>query len=723
MKNISLFSLALTLFSLFSAWESFAHERPDTTNLAQIVVTGTRSNHYIKSAPVLTEVLTSKSIKNRGAVNIFQALEFIPGVRVENQCQSCNFTMVRIQGLGAEHTQVLINGMPLYSGLAGVYGLQQISTVEIDKIEIVKGAGSALYGSGAVAGAINIITREPSVTPEVKAGVQFGSYGTNKYDISASMRNERGNRGLTVFAQRYTEGVIDQTGEGSNRGEVKSRDGVSDRVSTNLTNAGFGIYFDDAFVKGDKLNIQARSIFEKREGGVLTDDLYRNPFTEGTENIITERYESSLSYILKIGQQASVNLSLAFVNHNRAATNDSFFTDYTKTNHTPIDVNLLRPYLVVENMLTSTLSFNYAFKKHNLIIGAQSLYDKLTESGMYVVVDERSSYYGEPYKSVSYKRAGEFGLFIQDEWTISGRLVIVPGVRADFHSSQEEYRAEQRVWDRDLFPTASFERTSINPRVALRYTATDKITLRASVGTGFRAPYGFSEELHLCSGSPRVWKSSNLNPEKSVSYNLSADYFTKRVRVTANIFRTDLKDKIGFTAADEEILAYGYDYQWKNIDDAFVQGVELSAVVTFTPELNVGADFTLNQGRYSNIRDDWKETQFAEMSRYVSRFPSTTANLKLNYSPPLWNLSLIAGYQGQMYIDNVSKIKKTTPFTLVNGRVSREIAPIADGKFEISIGVNNLFNYIQPERRLDDAAFIYAPIFGRITYAATTFSL
>lgn len=147
----------------------------DVLNLEQVVVTGTRTEHYIKDVPVRTEIITAKAIENKNACNLYQALEGTPGIRVEQQCQYCNFSMVRMQGLGAEHTQVLINGQPMYSGLAGVYGLQQLSTVDVDKIEVVKGAGSALYGSGAVAGAINIVTKEPGFVPSTTVDVQLTS--------------------------------------------------------------------------------------------------------------------------------------------------------------------------------------------------------------------------------------------------------------------------------------------------------------------------------------------------------------------------------------------------------------------------------------------------------------------------------------------------------------------------------------------------------------------
>ena len=132
----------------------------------------------------------------------------------------------------------------------------------------------------------------------------------------------------------------------------------------------------------------------------------------------------------------------------------------------------------------------------------------------------------------------------------------------------------QRVSD-SAFPLTHFSKTSFNPRLAIKYAVSPSFILRANIGTGFRAPYGFSEDLHLCSGSPRVWKSSNLKGERSISYNFSADYYTKNVQLSANIFRTDLKDKIQFAPASDDVKKFGYTYQWENVDDAYVQGIEL----------------------------------------------------------------------------------------------------------------------------------------------------
>ena len=706
------------------AVELFFELEEDMMNLEQVVVTGTRTKHYVKNVPIRTEVITAKSIENKNAANLYEALEGTPGIRVEQQCQYCNFSMIRMQGLGSENTQVLINGQPIYSGLAGVYGLQQMGTDDVDRVEITKGAGSALYGSGAIAGAINIITKEPSFVPEINADVQFGNFGTNKYSVYSSLRNEKGNIGLTINAQKLTSDAIDQTGEGTSKDEVKHKDGISDRVASNLNNAGFGLYVDGLFAENDKLVLRGRYIYEKREGGIMDDDYYRNPFTDGTENITTDRYETELSYKTLFKDASELNFSVAYTSHDRTATNDTYLGDYMATHddNTP-DVRDMRPYLADENSLTGTLTYGKQINKHHFLIGVQGFYDKLEESGMYVIVDEESDYYGTSYKSIGNKSAHEFGFFLQDEWNITDKLTAVPGVRFDIHHSEEDYEANKEVFT-SSFPESKFDRNSFSPRLALKYEVSHRVTLRANVGTGFRAPYGFSEDLHLCSGSPRVWKSSDLDPERSISYNLSADYYGEKVRLSANLFRTDLKDKIAFADADENVASLGYDYQWENIDDAFVQGIEVSVMADVATDFGMGVDLTFNQGEYDHTRDDWKGTEYEGDSKYISRFPSVTGNIKLEYSPKDWIFTIDGDYQGSMYIDyyseteGMSKIKHTDPYMLFNARVSKTIK-----NFKLYAGAKNIFNYIQPEKYLDDAAFMYAPVFGTMVYAGISVAI
>lgn len=697
----------------------------DNFNLEQVVVTGTRTKHYVKNVPIRTEVVTSQALKSKNAWNVFDALEGVPGIRVENQCQFCNFTMVRMQGLGAEHTQVLINGQPIYSGLASVYGLEQIGTGDVDRIEVVKGAGSALYGSSAIAGAINIITRTPSPIPHIAADVQFGTNNSNVYNFSSSIRNEKGNIGLSVYAQKIDHGIIDETGEGSTREEVNKKDGISDRVASNLHNLGASLYIDNPFFDRDKLVIRGKMINEKREGGVITDDQYHNPFTEGTENITTVRYELEANYKVEFANDAEINFNNSYINHNRNATNDSFLGDYMDThNGESPNIEIMRPYLARENSLISTLTFSKKLGNHNLMIGVQNYVTNLNESGMYAVVDSASQYYGTPYKSTSHKHAFEIGGFVQDEWQISPKFTMVAGVRVDRHTSEEKYTSDQAVFDSD-FPKTSFNRTSVNPRLALKYNVTNKLTLRANVGTGFRAPYGFSEDLHLCSGSPRVWKSSELKPETSRSANLSADYYGNHFQVSLNGFYTRLLNRIDFTDADDNVTNLGYTYQWRNIGNATVKGLEMTVLVNPLRNLNLGVDFGLNSGKYDNTREDWQDTPYNDISIYIPRFPTTTGSFKIEYAPRTWNFTFYGLYQGAMYIDYISdtegrssKIKKTEPYMTFNASASKTF-----GKVRLYAGGKNIFGYIQDEKYLDDAAFMYAPVYGAMFYGGISINI
>lgn len=695
----------------------------DVLDLSQVVVTGTRTNHFVKDVPIRTEVLTSQSIAKKNAQTIYEALEGVPGVRVEQQCQSCNFTMVRMQGLGAEHTQVLVDGEPVFSGLAGVYGLQQMGTNDVDRLEIVKGAGSALYGSSAVAGAINIITKEPTYDPSLTADVQFGSFGSKVYNASGSIR--RKNVGLNIFAQRVEEDALDQTQDGLTRNEVKKKDGVSDRVETKLNNVGFGVYFFSPFADGDKLVLRGKAMDEFRAGGTLTNDAYLNPFSSGTENIRTNRLSSDLSYTLPIGSFSELSLSLAYVYHRRNATNDTFLGSYMASHGgASPDVETMRPYLAKENTFTPSLTYAVTMGNHRLLAGVQGYFTKLKESGLYCIDDNTSTYYGTAYTSIGKKHANEFGFFLQDEWAIIPKLTVVPGLRLDIHSSGEEYESSEKVFD-GTFPTTEFKETTFNPRLAVKFEALPSLIFRANVGTGFRAPYGFSEDLHLCSGSPRVWKSSSLKGERSFSMNLSADYYGKNYQLSANIFRTNLRDKIEFAEADENVKKLGYTYQWENVDNAYVQGIEVSAKMSLMRDLKAGLSWTWNHGEYDNERADWVGTAYAKDSKYISRFPSMTGDLNLEYQPGTWTFSLYGSLQGPMYIDYMAeedankKIKKTNAFMLFNCRVSKQVSKL----FTIYAGGKNIFGYVQDERHTDDAAFMYAPVYGATWYAGVNIKI
>ncbi len=672
----------------------------------EMVVTGTKTPLHIKDVPVRTEVITSQDIEEKNAATLYEALEGVPGVRVEEQCSYCNFSMVRVQGLESGHTLVLIDGQPVYSGLAGVYGLQQIPTSNIESIEIVKGSGSALYGSSAIGGIINIITKEPSNKPSLEFFSSFGTDSTKDYSLLATVKKD--NMDALITAQENSGDEIDENG-----------DGITDRVKSD--NLGLGIRINVKELLGnDRFTFSGRSINEERRGGELAT--WQNPFAAGTENIDTDRYEAAIGYSKKFNKGNGINFNLAYTFHHRSATNDTFLSDYESIHGVPPPVTEMEPYLADEKLFVADFSYSHPLKKHNLLLGVQYSHNRLEESGKYVIVDDLDPNYGSTYISESEKHADETGIYFQDEFSANDRWQFVLGARYDTHSSEDNFGGSGDVAPIKIVGL-SYDEEAFSPRVAAMFKATPNLTFRASVGTGFRVPYGFSEDLHLCSGSPRVYKPSGLKAEKSQSYSLGVDYLSCRFNLNVNAFRTDLQDKIGFADASEYARRQGYTYEWENLGDAYTQGIEFGTRLLLANNLVLNCYLTYTDAQYNNNRQSWveKHPQYANDSKYIPRVPETTAGVELNFTPTGWEVMLGAYYTGKMYIDYYeeediempgSKIVHTPNFWIVNAKITKNFS----NGLTLFAGAKNLFDYVQKERHPDDAAFIYAPLTGRLVY-------
>ncbi len=678
--------------------------------LEDVVVTGTKTERLLIDVPVRTELISRIDIEARGAVDLYEVLESIPGIRVEQQCSYCNFSVLRMQGLEAGHVQVLIDGMPIFSGLASVYGLQQIPASFIERIEIVKGASSALYGSSAIAGVINIITKEPTKESAFESSASFGSHDTNKYSFAAS--GKRKNMDMMLGFQKHIGREIDEDG-----------DGLTDRVRFDNAGGLLKVRWKNLLRPDDHLTFFGRSSDESRAGGELRT--FDNPFAESAENIKTERYEAVLGYKTRIDGKNEISLNFGFVDHGRIATNDSFLGDYMDTHGGVVPpVDEMEPYIANENLYAADLRFYHTTSnKTRLMTGVQYLRNELKERGKYVIVDPADPDYGLTYRSESKKHADEFGLYLQSEIPlIEKKLELVLGTRYDAHKSEDSFGGSGAAAPPGKIKL-KYDEEAVNPRLALMYKPSANFTIRTSVGTGFRVPYGFSEDLHLCSGSPRVYKGVGLKPEKALSLNLGADYSAKKYSFGISLFRTNLKDKIGFVDASPTAAALGYTYEWANIDDAYTQGVELSSKVRPIPKVTVDAYLTFTDAQYKKERADWvtNHPEYAKDSKHISRVPEMTAGLNLKYRPGKWNFVLGASHSGRMYIDYCkdedvadpeSKIKYTQGYWVVNAKVNYHVS----SSTAFFAGVKNLFDRTQKERHPDDAAFMYAPYTGRIVY-------
>ena len=186
--------------------------------LDAVVVSANRNETTRREAPSLVNILDSDLLNKVSAPTIAEGLSFQPGVRVENSCQNCGFAQVRINGLGGQYSQIVINSRPVFSALAGVYGLEHIPSNMVERIEVVRGGGSALYGSSAIGGTINIITKEPlrnsGELSHTLTTIGCGKSLDNNTTLNASVVTDDRKAGITIYGQNRKRDAYDHNGDG-----------------------------------------------------------------------------------------------------------------------------------------------------------------------------------------------------------------------------------------------------------------------------------------------------------------------------------------------------------------------------------------------------------------------------------------------------------------------------------------------------------------------------
>ena len=190
----------------------------NSVSLSDVVVSANRNETARRLAPTLVNVLSMKTFETTNSTCLAQGLNFQPGVRVENNCQNCGFQQVRINGLDGPYTQILIDSRPVFSALSGVYGLEQIPANMIDRVEVMRGGGSALFGSSAIAGTINVITKEPlrnsGQVSHTLTGIGGFSTFENNTTLNASLVSDDHKMGLAIFGQSRDRAGYDDNGDG-----------------------------------------------------------------------------------------------------------------------------------------------------------------------------------------------------------------------------------------------------------------------------------------------------------------------------------------------------------------------------------------------------------------------------------------------------------------------------------------------------------------------------
>ena len=649
----------------------------DRVQLDGVIVSATRSETTRRTSPTLVNVVGMDIYNKTNSSTVAQGLAFQPGVRVENNCQNCGFQQVRINGLDGQYTQILIDSRPIFSSLAGVYGIEQLPANMVDRIEVMRGGGSALFGSSAIAGTVNIITKEP-IRNSASISHTLTSIGLspsfhNTTDINASIVSEDNKLGLAVFGQNTSKDAWDANGDGFTelskisgqtvgfRGYVKT--GYYSKITAEYH------HLEEFRRGGDQLDLPPHEVMiaEQTKHGINTGGLKFDWFSKDQKH----RFNAFAS-MQHIGRESYYGAGMDPNAYGKTTdltwvAGAQYIYRFTKCLFMPAD-------------LTAGLEYNEDYLRDNMWG-----YNRTTDQTVRIV-----------------------SAYAQNEWK-NDRWGILIGGRLDKHN---------------LIKGLIF-----SPRANLRYNPTKNINLRASYSYGFRAPQAFDEDLHIdnVGGTVSMIRlAEDLKVEKSQSVSVSADMYHSWGNWQANVlvegFFTDLGDvfalkEIGFDA-NGVLIKERY-----NESGARVFGGNLEGKVAWKNVFQIQLGMTAQSSKYKEARS-WADD--VEATRRMFRTPDFHAYMTASYNPlKQLTLALTGTYTGKMLIEHhagmieKNRTEETPAFCDMGFKAAYEFDIYKSFKLQLNAGVQNMFNSFQKDFDSGadrDSGYIYGPTLPRTVY-------
>lgn len=659
------------------------HLRESNEELDQVVVTGTRTQKRRIDSPVIVNLINSKTLDQVVATDLSEGLRFQPGLRVETDCQTCNYTQIRMNGLQGGYSQILINGRSIFSPLTGLYGLQQIPVNMIERIEVVRGGVSALYGSSAIGGTVNVITKIP------KQNNYSLSYMYENIDGGADQNLINGN--ATVVSKDYNAGANFFVSNRRKSAYDANGDNFSELPELKANSFGVNAFYLPA--ENSKLEMSISSLNEYRYGGEIVDKpaYLANQSEERTHNVLM----GSLDYQINFNEDKSSFIAY----YGGQITDRDHYTGIIPDNKIEKQAFFAAPPYGVSEVVTHQGGTQYNHKFSEFFGGSTVL-----TGGLEYIYDDVFDEI-EAYNYLTDQTTQNFGAFVQNDWNITESLNFLSGFRIDKHN---------------LVNNAIF-----SPRLSLLYKLKETTQFRLGWGTGFRAPQAFDTDLHIAfagGGVSRISLADNLFEEKSNSFTASVNYDKATEHFIAGFtfegFYTHLNDAFYlFPLGQDE---FGERFEKRNGSGATVKGVTIEARANFDYVVELDAGFTLQ----SSLFDDPVENfEGLPSKREFLRTPNNYGYATLTYTP-IKKLSASANlvYTGTMDILHVSgentgqtvdEYFKTPSFTELSLRVGYtfDISKVSTG-LEIYGGVKNLTNSYQDDFDIGknrDSNYIYGP--------------
>ncbi len=659
--------------------------------LDAVVVTGTKTYKRKTNSNVIVNVINSESLDLVQACSLSEGLKFQPGLRIETDCQTCNYTQLRMNGLAGGYSQILINGRPVFSPLTGLYGMEQLPVNMIDRIEVVRGGGSSLYGSSAIGGTVNVITKIPKKNNfELNYTFQNINFQTSDQVLSGNGTFLSKNRkiGASLFINNRSRGFYDHNG-----------DNFSELPMLQNTSFGLKSFFIPKY--NHKIEFSLSNINEYRFGGEMNREEPVH-LTDQSEERQHHVWMGGLDYQIDFkNEQTSFISYLAF-----QKTDRDHYTGIFPDDSLEIVSHIENPPYGISNVST----LNTGIQLNHELLNFISTGSNVLTFGSEVLFDEVYDVIPS-YQYIIDQKTLNTGAFIQSDWSILPNLSILSGVRMDKHNF--------------------VEKLVLSPRASLLYKWKKNTQLRVSYGSGFRAPQAFDTDLHIAfagGGVSRVTLSPSLIPERSKSYSTSVNYDKPYEKFIAGFtlegFYTRLNHAFYLQPVGED--DFGYLFEKQNGQGANVQGATIELRFNYDRKVQFEGGFTIQTNTFD------EEITYIEglpgLREFV-RTPNDYGFAMLSFTPnKKISGSINYVYTGKMLVPHfagapnqfIDEITITDPFSELNFKFSYSLDIKKPGLgIELYLGVKNIFNAYQDQFDIGknrDSNFIYGPAQPRTVF-------
>jgi outer membrane receptor for ferrienterochelin and colicins len=603
---------------------------PLDKELDAVVVSGTMRPVKRSESPISVEVYTPQFLKKNPTPSLFESLQNVNGVRPQLNCSVCNTGDIHINGLEGPYTMVTIDGMPIVSSLASVYGLFGIPSQLIDRIEIVKGPASGLYGSEAIGGLINIITKSPEKAPLFTASFMTTSWLEHNLDIGTKFKI--GKRTSSLLGVNYFnyQHPVDKNNDQFTDVTLQHRISIFNKLS---------------FARKDNriTTLAGRYFYEDRWGG----DMRWNKNFRGTdsiygESIYTSRWELIGNYQLPV--------------------NEKVFFSFSATGHNQNSYYGVMPYMAKQRIAFGQLNWDKSIGAgHNFLFGSVMRYNYYDDNSTATVDTLTGSNNPDNYIIP--------GFFIQDEWKLNSKHLLLLGFRYDHHP---------------------LHKSIFTPRIAWKWMLKEKQVLRLNAGTGFRVVSLFTEEHAALTGARAVEIKESLKPERSFNVNLNYTNHYQWQGISLNV------DASAWYSYFTNQIIPDYDTDPNKIIYKNLHGHAASKGLTLNLELNSGQRFKSLLG--ATLQDVMKVEKNDE-GKTIRQQPVLTEKWSgvwaITYILPAKGITIdyTGNIYGPMRLPLISDTDPRPASSPVWSIQNIQITKLLSRKAEIFFGIKNLLNW------------------------------